>query len=126
MFKRFIIPGFIIVLGIIFYIFYDAQIKREFVFSQKQKGLVFVKVVPFQTSFGWGYEIDVDKNVYIKQPFIPAIPGRRGFEKKEDALLVGNKVVSNINNQMSPAISIKDLEELGIELKPSDTAQVKK
>jgi uncharacterized protein DUF4907 len=126
MYKRFIIPAIIIALGVLFYVFYFAQLKKEFASAQKHKGFVFVKVVPFQSSFGWGYEIDVDEKVYIKQPFIPAISGRRGFEKKEDALLVGNKVVSNINNQMSPAISIKDLEELGIKLKPSDTAEAKK
>lgn len=126
MYNRFFVPGFIITLGIIFYSIYLTQLKREFALSQKQKGFVFVKVQAFESSIGWGYEIDVDKRVYIKQAFIPAINGRRGFEKKEDALLVGNKVVSNINSKMSPEISIKDLEDLGIAIRPSDTAQVKK
>ncbi len=116
--------GFVL---IIFYAFYFNQLKREFNLSQKQKGLIFIKVKPIQTNLGWGYEIEVDGKPFIHQEFIPSIFGRRGFATKEDAELVGNRAVAKItDSQMSPAISIKDLEELGIQLKPSDTLQIKK
>jgi Domain of unknown function (DUF4907) len=126
MYKRFIIPGVVIAIGVLFYISYCAQLKREFALSQKEKGFVFVKVLPVQTSLGWGYEIHVDNKTYIKQPFIPAISGRRGFDTKDQALLVGNKVVSNINTKMSPSISINDLIELGIPIKIADTLVIKR
>src|SRR5580704_1019877 len=126
MVRRLIIGTIILIAGLLFYVPYCAQLKREFVQTQKEKGLVFVQVLPIETSLGWGYEIHVDNRTYIKQPFIPAIKGRRGFDTKDQALLVGNKVVSNINTRMSPSISIADLLALGIPIKPSDTIIVKK
>ena len=126
MIRRFIIAGIIILAGILFYVTYIAQLKREFFLAQKEKGFVFVQVLPIETSLGWGYEIHVDNRTYIKQPFIPAIKGRRGFDTKDQALLVGNKVVSNINTRMTPSISVADLIALGIPIKPSDTAILKK
>jgi len=121
MVRRLLFPGIFLAGILVFYVLYCAQLKREFAISQKEKGLVFVRVIPIQTPLGWGYEIHVDDRTYIKQPFIPAITGRRGFETREQALLVGNKVVSNINTRMSPAVSISDLIELGIPIRPADT-----
>jgi hypothetical protein len=126
MVRRLIIAGIIILAAILFYVPYCAQLKREFVLAQKEKGLVFVQVLPIQTNLGWGYEIHVDNRTYIKQPFIPAITGRRGFETRDQALLVGNKVVSNINTRMTPSVSVADLIALGIPIKPSDTIRLKR
>jgi len=123
--KKFLVAGVIVLVVVAFYSAYISQQKREFALSQKANGMVYVEVLPIQTSLGWGYEIHVDGKSYIRQEFVPAIFGRRGFDTKEQAIAVGNKVVSNINSKSSPAISIKDLEELEIPIKSSDTLQKK-
>ncbi|MBS1918376.1 MAG: DUF4907 domain-containing protein [Bacteroidetes bacterium] len=123
--RKFLIAGVIVLVVIAFYAAYIGQQKREFALSQQAKGMVYVEVLPIQTALGWGYEIHVDGKSYIRQEFVPAVFGRRGFDTKEQAVAVGNKVVSNINSKSSPAISIKDLEELGIPIKASDTLQKK-
>src|SRR5579871_193892 len=115
--KKFLVAGVIVLVVVAFYSAYISQQKREFALSQKANGMVYVEVLPIQTSLGWGYEIHVDGKSYIRQEFVPAIFGRRGFDTKEQAIAVGNKVVSNINSKSSPAISIKDLEELEIPIK---------
>ena len=125
--RNLIITVIAVTLAILFYSTYYAQQKKEFALSQKEKGLVFVEVKPIQTSIGWGYDIMVDGKRYIHQDFIPGISGRRGFDSKEQAMLVGNKVVSKVTgSKMSPSINIEDLIELGIPLKASDTARLKK
>ncbi len=68
-----------------------------------------------ETPYGWGYEIMTNGKLYIHQEFIPAVPGKKGFATKEQALLVGNKVIAKIKlKENPPTISIKDLADLGI------------
>jgi hypothetical protein len=95
--RKFLIAIVVILAVGAFYSAYIVQQKREFILSQKSKGFVFVQVLPIQTSIGWGYEVQVDGKPFIRQEFVPAIFGRRGFDTKEQAITVGNKVVSNIN-----------------------------
>ena len=75
---------------------------------------MFVQVRAFQTSGGWGYQILADGKSYIKQNFIPAIQGRHSFQTKEQALLVGNKVLEKIEHKQPPAISVAELKEMHI------------
>jgi hypothetical protein len=75
---------------------------------------VFLKAVPVKTAFGWGYNIMADDKIYIHQDYIPAIPGKQGFKSPEDALLVGKRVIRKISRNEVPAITEKDLVELGI------------
>jgi hypothetical protein len=83
--------------------------------NQQKDELVLVEVRPFNSSFGWGYEIVAGGKVYIHQEFIPAIPGKHGFKTSGDALKVGKLVVSKISaKQMPPTITVNELKELGI------------
>jgi Domain of unknown function (DUF4907) len=112
--NRLIIAGVVIVLGFLLVRAYYAQMKRE-------RDYVFIKAAAIQTSLGWGYEILADGKPYIHQEFIPGLKGRKGFDTKEDALLVANKVIAKIKmKQVPPAINVDDLKELGI-LKASDS-----
>ena len=115
-----IITGVVsVTLVIVFYTSYYAQMKRE-------RDYVLISVQPIQTSLGWGYEIVAEGKPYIHQEFIPGLKGRKGFDTKEDAILVGNKVISKIKmKQLPPVINIEDLKELGI-LKASDSAQIQR
>jgi hypothetical protein len=64
---------------------------------------------------GFGFEILQGTNPLIIQPHIPAIPGIKGFETKEQAAIIGNYMIYKINNGiMPPSISVQDLDSLNI------------
>jgi hypothetical protein len=75
---------------------------------------VFLQAVPVKTPFGWGYNIMADDKIYIHQDYMPAVPGKQGFKSSEDALLVGRRVIQKITRNELPAITEKDLQELGV------------
>ena len=108
MYRKFLFPGILIILGILFYTVYYSQLKSE-------QGYAFVQLKAFETGSGWGYEILANGKTYIKQSFIPAVEGEKSFKTKEDALLVGNKVIEKMKQgQQLPTISIDDLKEMKI------------
>ena len=77
-------------------------------------GMVYVKVVAVKTPLGWGYDIMAGDKIYIHQDYIPAIAGKQAFKTREDALRVGRCVIEKISRNQIPAITRKDLVELGI------------
>jgi predicted signal transduction protein with EAL and GGDEF domain len=97
----------IILLGATAYAIYFFEYKNR-------SDYVFVQVRATQNAGGWGYEILTDGKVYIKQDFIPAIPGRHSFETKEQALLVGNKVLDKIEHKQMPVITFAELKQMNI------------
>ena len=102
----FIIAG-IILLGAAAYAIYFFQ-------QKKRNDYVFVQVLAFQTAGGWGYEILTDGKIYIKQSVIPAIEGKHSFHTKEQAVMVGNKVVEKIEHKQVPVITVAELKEMKI------------
>ena len=106
--KKLILPGTIIVLGIFFYMAYYSQLKTE----QKY---VFIQVKAIETTTGWGYEISANGKPYIRQLIIPAVIGQKSFSTKEDAILVGNKVVEKMKmGEQLPTITITELKQMGV------------
>ncbi|HTB25673.1 MAG TPA: DUF4907 domain-containing protein [Puia sp.] len=79
-----------------------------------REGKVFLHAEAVQTVYGWGYNVLADKRIYIKQEFMPAVPGKQGFKSADDALLVGNLVIKKISNNLPPTITGGDLDSLGI------------
>lgn len=73
-----------------------------------------VRVVTFQSSLGWGYNITVNDSVFIHQDFIPAIQGKKGFVTQNDAAKTGNLVLDKIKNKRSPSVSLRELDSLHI------------
>ena len=64
---------------------------------------------------GWGYEILVNKKLYITQRMIPAIPGKKVFTTQAQAMLVANLVVRKLQKRDGlPMITPKELDSLGI------------
>jgi hypothetical protein len=64
---------------------------------------------------GWGYDVFIFGGMVIHQPNIPAVNGNRAFSTKEDAEKVGNFAIDKIKrNIMPPALSIEELESLGV------------
>jgi hypothetical protein len=92
----------------------DQADKKEQAVKNQQAGKIFLKAVPFQTAYGWGYNIMADNKIFIHQDYIPYVSGKQGFKTREDALLVGNRVIQKISKDELPTINQKDLNDLGI------------
>jgi hypothetical protein len=84
-------------------------------FSRGGKSLVHAEAV--KTTNGWGYNVLDGERIYIKQEFIPAVPGNQGFSSADDALRVGNLVVKRIGSGLQPTITVRDLDSLGVIIK---------
>ncbi len=75
---------------------------------------VFIYAEPVQTVYGWGYNIIAEGKVHIKQEYMPAVPGKRGFKSAADAMLVGNLVIKKITENKMPSISVHELDSMGL------------
>lgn len=83
--------------------------------AEQQKGKMYVEVQPFKSDNGWGYNIYVDKKLYISQGIIPGVAGTKGFRTKEDAMKVGILAVQKMSViKGRPTITTTDLEKLQI------------
>jgi hypothetical protein len=94
-------------------------------FTRHKRGdeMVFIYAMPIASDSGWGYKIyrsvsgqkdtTVDK-VYIRQDFIPGIPGRKGFATAQDALQVAGLVIQKISANQLPTIYTRELDSMGI------------
>jgi hypothetical protein len=93
------------------------------IFFSRQKsyeGKVFLHAEAVKTDYGWGYNIcrsnpdETEEKIYIKQEFMPAVPGKQGFKTASDALIVGNLVIKKISSGQQPTITVGDLDSLGL------------
>jgi Domain of unknown function (DUF4907) len=100
--------GLLIAIGLVLY-------GGHYFRQKKAREYVYLEAKAIQSQYGWGYDILAEGKLYIHQEFIPAISGRKGFETKEQALLVGNKVIAKIRNkEVPPTLTIQELKELGV------------
>ena|SRR5664279_3877801 len=81
--------------------------------GKEQNEKVFIYAEPVQTVYGWGYNIIANNKVYIKQEYMPAVPGKQGFKSAADAMQVGNLVVRKIIDNRMPAITLHELDSMG-------------
>ncbi|MEO6315192.1 MAG: DUF4907 domain-containing protein [Chitinophagaceae bacterium] len=68
----------------------------------------------FQMTDGWGYEVLVDKKIFIHQDCIPAIPSYKKFSSETDALVVGSLVIEKIKHGHKPGLTQQDIKEAHI------------
>ncbi len=73
-----------------------------------------VQVTAFKTEAGWGYQLQKDDHVFIKQPFIPAVNGQKGFASEDDAVRTGMLVLNKLKHHKRPTISVHELDSLKI------------
>ncbi|MDA3622055.1 MULTISPECIES: DUF4907 domain-containing protein [Bacteroides] len=73
-----------------------------------------LKVIETENGNGYGYQILCGDRVVICQPYIPSLPGRKGFALEEDARKVGNLVLERIRQGNDFTISAADLKGQGI------------
>ena len=83
---------------------------------EQKKDSVFVELKTIKTGFGWGYEIYKNKQLFIRQEYIPALEGRIGFVNEEQAKKIGNWVIQRMTQgrMQLPAITPKEIDSLGI------------
>ena len=80
----------------------------------RQHEMLKVEVKPFKTGNGWGYDIMVDKKIFIHQETIPAIAGNRSFSSEHDAVKTGNLVVKKLVKGKFPSLTSEEITKLGI------------
>jgi hypothetical protein len=85
-----------------------------------KKDHVLVELRAIETPLGWGYDILTNGRPYIHQNIIPDIKGQHGFQSKEEALAVGQKVYERLVANQIPVISIEEMRQLHVRL-PEDS-----
>jgi hypothetical protein len=72
----------------------------------------FYDVELYKSSDGWGYDILKKDNVYIHQPFMPAIEGEVPFPDKKSARKTGRLVIKKIRNRESPTLTKEEVQSI--------------
>src|SRR5664279_547669 len=94
-----------------------------FMRRKSHEGEKFMYAVPERTELGWGYKIclgtedikdSATDRIYIKQDYIPGLPGKQGFVSEADALRVANLVIWKISSGKQEMIAAPELDSLGI------------
>lgn len=62
----------------------------------------------------WGYIIEFNHHLMIRQFTIPALEGEQQFNSKAEAEKVGKLVTSKLNQSLRPSVTKKELLALGI------------
>ena len=68
----------------------------------------------FKSDAGWGYAVAINGKTYIRQPYIPAISGKKPFKSEQDARTAGKYVCTLLKARQLPALRTADLVKLGI------------
>lgn len=66
----------------------------------------------YRVEQGWGYDIEIEGQVKIHQPFIPAIEGMRPFPDKASAREVARFVIRKLGNGEYPALTKAEVDSL--------------
>jgi hypothetical protein len=66
----------------------------------------------FKSGQGWGYDITLQKKLFIHQPFMPVIKGQVAFTDRKSARKTADLVVKKLRNKVSPGISIDELKAI--------------
>lgn len=82
--------------------------------QQAASDLLPVDVHSVHFSNGWGYDIIIDKKIYIHQDCIPAVASYKRFVSEQEALATGRLVVEKMRKAHKPAVTIHDLDSLHI------------
>jgi hypothetical protein len=97
----------------LFFVFFSAFIVYAITHQATQSGKI--KVRTYQVSEGWGYQVIVKDKVYIDQPFIPVLQGKKAFPDRKSASRAGNMVKQKLLNRELPALTGEDLKHLGLD-----------
>ena len=68
----------------------------------------------FKTSQGWGYDVLLNQQIIIHQPFIPGESGYQGFATEQQAVTTAQFVIEKIKSKEIPALNHEQLQRLGV------------
>ncbi|WP_405295270.1 DUF4907 domain-containing protein [Algibacter sp. Ld11] len=74
------------------------------------------KTEVFKVKNGFGYQINYNSKLLIKQDYIPAIESNQTFCTIEDANRVAHLVSTKLFNKENPKITLENLNQLNIAL----------
>lgn len=63
---------------------------------------------------GYGYQIELDNKLLIRQEYIPILSGKKPFANAQDAKRTADKIISKLQNKESPILTLSELKELQI------------
>lgn len=70
-------------------------------------------VVTANPNGGYGYDIYINNELYINQPFMPGIATNKGFASYNEARIVARFIINKIiKKQIPPTISLHELDSL--------------
>jgi hypothetical protein len=70
------------------------------------------RVHTFRSGNGWGYNIVVNKKIFIHQPSMPAFEGNIPFKNKQQAKKTGELVVDKLRAHKVPSVSREELRSI--------------
>ena len=74
-----------------------------------------LRLQTFRAAGGWGYALYAGHRCLIHQPFIPGLPGNRGFATEAKARRAGQWVARKIRrSRQPPAVTRRELDSLGV------------
>jgi len=63
----------------------------------------------------WGYDIYLQKRLFIHQPNIPGLPGNEGFKTKSDVKKVARLVIGKIKKgEMPPSVTVEEMKKIKV------------
>jgi hypothetical protein len=68
----------------------------------------------FKTGKGWGYDIRVNKKLFIHQTVIAGFTGAKGFDSEQQAGAAAAIVIEKIKSGQRPSINRDELQQPGI------------
>lgn len=66
----------------------------------------------YRTAGGWGYDVTLDGNTVIHQPYSPVLPGNFPFPDRAGAAAAGSLVIEKLSAGESPALRREEVEEI--------------
>jgi len=93
----------------------DAVAKQQSETAKKHDS-IYVELKIIKTDFGYGYEIYKNHQPFIRQDFIPAIEGRKGFVNEEEAKRLANYIIKKMTEgkMQFPSVTPAEIDSLHI------------
>jgi len=83
--------------------------------SETHKNTSYTYTIIPVTTKTWGYDIYMEKRLFIHQPSTPGLPGNEGFKTKSDAEKVARLVIDKIKKgEMPPSVTIEEMKKLKV------------
>jgi hypothetical protein len=77
--------------------------------NHQEKG---IRYTIFPTDGGWGYDIVIDKRLFIHQEFIPCLPGKRAFLEKKRARRAAEIIINKMKRKQLPTITKFEIDQV--------------